>query len=220
MVHNTNRSHSPTPSVASYCSTTSSSSSGSSSVVTHTTKLSCMTMSIASSPSASRAHPSPHQAASSSSPAQVFHQHSSQVPSSQAQSPQDIIPSSSSQVVPSSQAAQTLPILPPPLWTDQFACAVTTTIQQEVDRMIQHGTLPVQSSNNTFCDTLTPLDLVRCDDVLGSGAFSNVTRVSIRTMNRNNNNNNKKHCPELKWTHLKQMGQQSGMITWTLRLPI
>ena len=96
----------------------------------------------------------------------------------------------SSKQVPStmlSRVVASLSLLQAPLWTDQFAHDVTACIKDVVDVMVQDGTLPqLQSQQHTFWSDLTPQDIIRSsssqdntDDVLGSGAFSNVTRVSI-----------------------------------------
>lgn len=74
---------------------------------------------------------------------------------------------------------------PPPLWTDQFATDVTKLIQDGINSMITSQ--QEEAASTTFMNDLTPQDIVRGKG-LGSGAFSNVTKVTIRRNNKNTKN--------------------------------
>jgi len=80
--------------------------------------------------------------------------------------------------------------IPPTLWTEEFAKAVTSSVKSTVDGIISQGSL-LHASKKTFWSSLTPQDILRSsrnisgkkednDDVLGSGSFSKVTKVHIK----------------------------------------
>jgi len=90
--------------------------------------------------------------------------------------------------------------MPPPLWTQAFSKGVTDFVKSTVDGIISQGSLQ-HAPKRKFWSSLTSQDIFRAplqssaneeaeedDDLLGSGSFSNVTKVHIKGKGDGNNN--------------------------------
>mmetsp|Transcript_17453 Transcript_17453/g.40265 ORF Transcript_17453/g.40265 Transcript_17453/m.40265 type:complete len:782 (-) Transcript_17453:156-2501(-) len=86
--------------------------------------------------------------------------------------------------------------IPPPLWTEGFAKEVTNTVKGTVQDIISRGIL--QHARQRKIWSLTPQDIFRSsscsniheedeEDVLGSGSFSKVSKIYIKSNNNSSN---------------------------------